>query len=209
MTHPTRAQMHKTRSDRAKSAFQYHEIVESESDPLRGRWLIGDRGKAGGNCWAEIACMAHKTLYVGGDIGPLVFAYGPDNYIARVHWMGQMEMPDRYFREKASIGTRGGAGGAGMIEEWNISAALDDLSDLVQMEREEPEVEAQTVDAMEEELRDAILASDDQGTFEVYDLLNRYGHWEACAHFGMVPTTRVYQTHAALHRLSQLLRAQE
>jgi len=195
----SRREMCEKRSQQAHKAFANHQIIKEDREA--GRWLLGPNGETG-NCWCEVACLEPTKLYVGGDIGPLIFAYGPKNPVARVLWLSRersdadpVPMPDDYFMEKAIIGMCGDA----MIREWVNEIARADLADLVEDEEDQGVAED-----MRDEI-DAAIGMEDRT--EVYELLNRYGHWEACQYFGMFATTRVFQSFAAIHRLGILLRA--
>ena len=195
----SRREMMEEHSKGAHQAYLTHGFIEKH--PEQGRWIIGPGG-AYGNLWTDIACLAGNKLYVGGDMGPLVFAYGPVHPVARVLWLAKerspadpVPKPDGYFMEKATIGMCA----HDMVYEWNDDAALSDLADLLEDEEDEDIRES-----MGEDIRSSIRCNDRQA---VYDDLSRYGH-DDCDYFGMFPRTRVFQAYAAIHRLGLLLRAE-
>jgi hypothetical protein len=179
------------------SQYEKHQIVSHDDVS----WVIGPEGKLG-NCWCEIRALKGRSLIVHGDIGPVMFAYGPRNAKARVRWMGECKSAaDRYFVEKASIGRE-------TLQRWNSDAAVDDI---VEMLTEHYAEEGMT-DEGRELIEDVRLTP---GIYEgsscethLTEMLMENGFQDYifdCGGFGYVPSPRMFHSHAALARLVHLL----
>lgn len=189
----------------ARNAFATHQI-RRESD---GRWVIMRPDELPGRWrseyWTEIICTYGRGLYVDGDIDPVTFRHGPENFLARVEWMAHRTSAwDAYFREKACIGS-GGRGSETNLRHFDRQVAIYDIGQLRQEAKEEGSM---AVSHALGRVHEAILC--DEITHEdVGRELYRAGHdiWEHADYVGIVPSTRMFYVHAALQRLHHLLRA--
>jgi hypothetical protein len=183
----TREKFYKDQEEVSLSAFAAHTITKSGD----GRWVIQDNGSS--ILWAEIICTHGRGLYVDGDIEPVVFRYGPDDFHSRVAWMGSRPHAwDSYFREKASIGMSG----RDAIEVWNPEIALSDFREWLK----ESECADRSVDDVV-----AILGRDCTRDDFLREAENVNVDMETFYDMGAVPSVRMFHAHAALQRLVTLL----
>lgn len=54
--------------------------------------------------WVTISTTDGGQLIVAGDVGPMVFAYGPKGLLSKISWIGGTEDVGYYVAQKASIG---------------------------------------------------------------------------------------------------------
>jgi hypothetical protein len=193
----------------AATAYADHQIRESQE----GRWVIMRPSVGGkgwdGVYWTEILCTYGNGLYVDGDIEPVVFRYGPEDPLARVHWMAHRKHAwDVYFREKAGIGT----GGRDLLQRFDPDIAKGDLEELIEELRDGRDLSdlpAETIrqmDAVRDDAIGALRFDEDTTPEDVCRELYRVGLWEECEGLGMVPSSRMFYAHAALQRLYHLLK---
>jgi len=164
-------------------------------------------------CWTEIIALAGDGLFVGGDIGPVVFRYGPKDPVSRVHWMGRRAgANDSYFVEKATIGM----GGPQFVREWRADVASEDLdehiaelrSDIETARSEHDEKLEHHIQGYIEQLEDLKTGLDDSSFDTFHRDLYETDVFDGgdLPTMGCVPSSRMYNVHAALARLSFLLR---
>jgi hypothetical protein len=198
-----------------KRDFATHQIHSRSSDDpdTCTRWLLYPKSAKGWEhaCWTEVIALAGGGLFVGGDIGCVVFRYGPKHPVARVRWMANtLGASDGYFREKASIGMTG----KGLIRDWLPDVAIDDLKDLEaeffeDLEEEDDEGRAKAEKTVER-IRDIYeFGLDDSSDAEVHRALYDLDIYDELPGIGYVPAPRLYTAHAALQRLSSLLAAEQ
>lgn len=179
----------------AQETFARH-VIREESE---GRWLIEDPEHPA-NCWTEVICTYGKGLYVDGDIEPVVFRYGPEHPLARVSWMASREHAwDRYFREKATIGS----GARADLDYWSRKVAAADIDEIIMIGAKDEALNREEWDALRE-ARDS-LKLDSFSRDDMCSVLYEIGMWEDCSSVGIVPSTRLFHAHAALQRLYALL----
>jgi len=145
----------------------------------------------------DIICLGTSgSLFVGGDIGPVVFAYGPGNFEQRISWVGHRPPPDHYVASKASIGT----GQGGRAERDADLARVEILEILEEEARNDPEFDKK---AALEELQVAMSYLSDSFDLFYYELPEEY--YETLEGVGEHISSRVIFAHAAVHRLWQLI----
>jgi len=188
-----------------KHAFERH-LIRKESE---GRWLLMRPHKDGwddpdrrwdSNMWTEVICLEGEGLYVGGDIGHIIFRYGPRGYEERVFWLGRKPAWDSYVQQKASIGMGGDRHG---VTEWDGRAAREDLLH----EREELQAQAgdgERIEGALDAIDDAVNAIED-GPEEVYRHLMSDPCFDEPPNIGMVVSSRLIYVMGALNRLCDLL----
>lgn len=117
--------------------FANHQITKRSE----GRWLIQrphkDQWDDPERRWdwtmaAEIICLRTNALYVGGDIFPVLFGYGPQDHMARIRWMGRCDDITYYVQQKVSIGMHGL-----LDHHFDTEEAESDLRDLIQQRIEQ------------------------------------------------------------------------
>jgi hypothetical protein len=132
--------------------FGKHEIVE-RSDRV---FLLQQRHEDGGwdgNLWTEVFVGFHGAIYVGGDIGPVTFAYGPKDIRQRIAWIGGNNDVSYYVAQKASIGSRRGSGS----RHFDENQARKDIHEMVASLFEGLDLEQ---DEVVEHLEDYVLRCD-------------------------------------------------
>lgn len=191
----------KTRLDRllqdCQKAFEKH-VITKTSDR---RWLIQRLHEDGVPDWtfaAEIICTEGGGIYVGGDIFPMIFAYGPKDPLERLYWIGTCRDIDYYVAQKARIGL-----GAELCEEWDSDIAHAELKERMRDDSREYEVKNQ--DAYE-----CALETSEHESFMNY-VVDAFGvgAYEWVGSLGNVVSGRVVCAHAAVSRLCQLLDAEK
>lgn len=109
----------------AWQAFEKHEIREASE---RHWWIQRkEEGRWCSEFHTEILCLSYSAqIFVGGDISPIVFAYGPNDVHARLMWMGKVR-PDisYYVAQKARIGS------GHPLRSWDEGVARGDILELL------------------------------------------------------------------------------
>jgi len=218
---------------REKYLRQAHERVQEEytrhmiAEESPGRWLLKKPRSSGRGdwddpakrwewaTWTEVICLHGQGILVDGDIEPVVFRFGPGHPESRVHWMGQRKNAwDHYFREKATIGM-GGRGFGTCLEEWRPEIATCDVEREIEFLIDGNPISElmprtiKTIDALRDDVIGGLRFDEwTQGEFcrELYRALD---DCEDLGRYGTVPSWRMFTAHAALARLSTLLRERE
>jgi hypothetical protein len=115
----------------ARAAFAEHVLRCNGVDPHGlDRWCAArHRDSHWDSAYSfEAVCLRNRSLYVGGDIDHVVFAYGPADAIGRLAWIAGAR--GEYLREKASIG-----GSSGLVD-WEREVAEHDLATILGDEQE-------------------------------------------------------------------------
>lgn len=184
--------------DRARKAYANHRIVKEET----GRWLLG--GPTGSGYWFEVVVLAGGRLLFHGDTSPVIFArYHPSETLSpdllaveTVGWMASRSRPDdRYFLEKAKIGTEAEE----LIFREDEEALREEISQLIQEEKEAGHLSVAKDLSRVREMVESDNFSEVQR--EIYDLL---GDAERIPRGQVVSSGMVY-AHAGLQRLFSLL----
>lgn len=193
MTEPSRAQRHlEMHRDRAAKAFANH-VITKQSDR---RWLLQRMHADGRPDWTmagEVIALEGSAIYVGGDIDHVLFAYGPEDPIARLRWMGECKDLGYYVAQKARIGT-----GRELVDLWDEDVAREQLIEYLEDGAERVVDKGELDYALEAETRE-----------HFYDRACKAlgcDAWEVVGHVGQVLAPRVIYAHAALARLCSLLR---
>ena len=188
---------------RAIQAFDSHEIRE------RGgrHFSVMRRHEDGGwtsNMGAEIFVGFWGTIYVGGDIGPVVYAYGPKDIRARIAWMGAHTDVAYYVAQKASIGTRSGNG----MKVWSQEDMFLDVKD--HLANYEEDHGAEPSGELKEAIEDFLHYPPESQDLAIHHFCERLNYDDAEVFLRMGETTDpdVYYTWAALRRLHLLLLAE-
>lgn len=180
-----------------KSYFDRHEIISRG-----GRWWCcrqPDTGSLGFDVYVD----HWGGILVDGDFEGLRFAYSNAPPIGRVHWIGSARTGcpgiTRYEMEKASIGT-----GHDAVWTYNADAAVVDLREIAEECDEELAEEPDgpggaEILALAEEAGDL---TQEQMMTELMEI--DPDAWELDV--GIIPTDRVLYAHAAIARLSELLK---
>jgi len=108
-------------AQRARNTFANH-VITKESDR---RWLLQQIHADGKPDWtlaAEIICLENNAIYFGGDWDSIVFAYGPQDPISRLLWIGRCTDIDYYVAQKAKVGIRGASS-----DVWDSDVATEGL----------------------------------------------------------------------------------
>lgn len=213
----------------ATQAYEEHVIRElPEGMRCDGRWVIQRMGKVRGQpkrgtwdhpYWTEIVCLQGGMIYVGGDINPVVFAYGPRSFEGRVRWMGSRKSgADSYLLEKAVIGT-----GRETVYTYSPQQAAEDIQWLIRDQKAERETERQVLgegEAEDKQLRRRVELLE----LALEEVDDRHGMMETLmespddsglydvvieSDIGEVPAARVFYAWAALRRLCHLLDQQK
>ena len=163
-----------------------------------GRWLLQRPHEGGGWDWtfaAEVIALAGGALYVGGDIDHMIYAYGPKDPIARVHWLGALTDLGYYVAQKARIRM---CRARDTVDEWDSATAHEELRAHVAENPEELENEEALEEACAQETREMFLN-------HATKALEGHDAWETVAEMGERLSPAVIYSHAALARLSRLL----
>ncbi len=172
-------------SEQIRADYATHQLAEWRS----GRWYLKKPDTI--NLWAEVFTLRYGGLLVDGDGGSVIFRASDHTAPARrVAWMASRDSADdRYFVEKASIGS----GGRDRVMRFDSVVAVADLHELVD---EEPDVRG----VIDEFNSDSSSARED-----MCEALSEIGLWEEAGDVGMVPTWAMFHAHAVLQRLHCLL----
>jgi len=176
-----------------QQAFVKH-VITKTSDR---RWLIQrlyDDGKPDWTYAAEIICTEGNGIFVGGDIYPMIFAYGPKDPVERLYWMGTSTDIGYYVAQKAAIGM-----GRRITEEWNSDVAHFEVKKHMAAAPEDYPILDQ--DAFE----DAMQTSDHESFMDYMVKACGNAVYEWIDNVGMVLTGTVICAHAAITRLCELL----
>lgn len=197
-----RAYLSRTVKDAEKS-FATH-IITKRSE---GRWLLQRIHKDGRPEWtfaAEVIALENNALFVGGDIDHVVFAYGPPDPVRRVHWMGMCNDLEYYVEQKAKIGSANGA----RTERWVADVMKEELEAFRQQLREE-EFDDEDVDdyAYQEALNSYEQSEFLNAATEAFSKIP--DAWESYGGMGLVLSPTIIYAHAALKRLSTILRDED
>ncbi len=204
-----RKQQHELILEQSKESFAKHQI--RKADEQGGRWLLQRRYRDDTG-WdssyaVEIVALWGGMLYVGGDIGPIIFAYGPGKkHRGLVRWMGECTDLRYYVAQKAKIGMSGYD-----LTSFDHEAAMGDLRDrLEDLKRDDDEGYDKEIQdfqhlidnnrrwhSSESELHEAIL--EELGS-DWFSDMNPVGH---------VLKASVYYAHAALAKLCAIWRHEE
>lgn len=180
----------------SKKVFENH-VLTKESDRS---WLLQIIHKDGKPDWtyaAEIICLEGGSIYVGGDIGSMIFSYGPKDPLERLRWLGHCTDIGYYVVQKARIGM----GDDHFVEEWDSDVARYEVKERM---KDDPE----TYVVKDEDYLTNALDAEDRSEF-MDCLAKAFGSnaWEWIGETGMVTTWRVTHAHAAIARLCQILDA--
>ena len=169
-----------------KEAFAHHQILEQTPHSWVLQELRPDR-------WMEVVSLAGGKILAHGDYDPIVFAYGPRDPVAKVHWIGKDTL-SHYVIEKAQIGS-----GQHVIE-WNPTLAQQELSDYMR-----------AIDEEDHPGRAAEYQTVIEAGWETEEELHRliYDFDTDPPDFGRQPTSSLYMAWGILNRLSGLLAGKE
>jgi hypothetical protein len=200
----TSADMIRDTRELATRAFERH-VITRRTDRSWVLQRIHEDGRPESTYATEVIALELRGLYVGGDIAPVIFGGGGRHPVGTVYWMGECNDLGHYVREKASIGL----GGAQMVDRWERELAGDDLRSWIEERREEADDESAIVDD-EHALHLAFNADNEREFFDhACEALGGGDAWEAVSGMGVTLDARVIYAHAALARLSVLLREEE
>lgn len=174
----------------ARSLFVGHEIV-SRGD----RWWCCKHPKTGFFGF-DVYADNWGGLMVGGELEYIRFAFISWIPINRVHWIGFCDGISSYDIDKAMCGS-----GYDRVWEFSLGAAVEDLR-MAADEQDFDDVDTIKLRALAEE------AEADSGMTR-YDLMSSLMEFDPDAWewpVGMRPADRVILAHAAVTRLSELLR---
>lgn len=196
---------HKLRSD-AERAFSGHQIAHRTEGRYR---LAPTQNVCPGFGSVDVLLGFSGALYVGGDTSTVAFAYGPEDYRARIAWIGGTNDVGYYVTQKAEIGTRSGIGVWAKV--FDPAVATHELAELIE-ERvallEDHELDPSEVDALTDLLESDLSEYDEGGAMFARELCERIDDgWEF--EIGMVTRPSIYFAWAAVRRLHLLLLAEE
>lgn len=214
----------------ARRAFAHHQIREQTDrswllrrpywgKPEKKRYMTQADAAGEPTGWdsafsTEVICGRHGDLIVNGDIAVVVFAHGPADPRARVHWMGERyvgDYVDCYLMEKAAIGMTSGL--SDVIERFDIDAARRDIEGWLSDEphrcrvrpwREPYRCRACLLRNVLDDLDDLGIGFGHEGLVRyLVDVLG-YDYMDGRFDVGRTPAPRVIYAHAALRRLCEL-----
>ena len=197
--------------EQAKAEYAQHQIRKRSE----GRWLLQKPHVEGGwrsEFFTEVISLAGGALYVGGDIGHVIFAYygdKPANHEAKMRWMGEHSDFGYYVHQKACIGT-----GSEAINTYEAEAGrqqlLDWRQDYLQQLADEREAFGEDDDDEREPVLDTIAGlldwQPDDPSVVMHTLYDECPNFMQDRYeFGTVIAPRLFFAHAALRRLCALL----
>jgi hypothetical protein len=205
-----RKEQHELLVELSTQAFERHVIRKSDEDG--GRWLLQRRYKddTGWDSvyFTEVIVLHGGKIYVGGDITPVVFAYGPaKNPRDTVRWMGECKDLGHYVAQKAAIGMTDY-----LITEYSHEAAMETLRDwekeLQEQQKEDP---SQDTEEEIENLKD-IFEDNRRYQYSEVEMVEKIhetmGSDWLCdrRRFGHILKPAVYYAHAAMAKLCAIWR---
>ena len=189
----------------ALKSYERHTL--HKRDDAGGRWILCrhyEDGSIDGCYFTEVISLAGGALYVGGDIGPVVFAhYSPskpaeaEGHRGKVRWMGRRDQCCSYVHEKSRIG---------LGDNGKLTTSWD--SDLAAVQIEEELNENPDIDEEEaEELQKLIeMCRSGSSAEEIWFTAYSDGTQDFLySHLGEHVSSRVVYAWAALRKLDELL----
>lgn len=180
-----------------RQSFSSHQLVE-ETDRS---WVMRPSGQTGIS-WVEIVYLRDGSLLVHGDIGPVIFSYGPRDPVACLSWVARSTDSLRYMAEKACIGT-----GSEVIIGTDVDVAEYDVRELLEALADEGSEDER--EAMEDALNSFLGFSGDvdQLRRELYE--NCELEAETVCEIGKCYKTRLHFALCAVERLWSILEGRE
>lgn len=175
----------------SSQAFKDHQMKEVGP----GHWYLSRKD---GQYWTHIVCMG-PGIVVWGDIDGVIYSGGPADPVSKVHWLANAH--GRYLKEKATIGMSHVG-----VERFDVDIAIEDLEECLKEAKENEKTDDAT--ALKEaidNLRCGLLP--DRVLSDLHDEIS--DSWEWLGDIGRVVDPRVFYTHAAVKRLSDLLESEE
>lgn len=185
--------------DELTARFSDHQIRRRASGERFAHWDLWRRrdDKWSVNLRSSIVAQP-GILVVYGDYYPTMFRGGGDDPVGQVKWMCLPSPGDRYFTEKATIGT-----GRSAVWSFDPDDAIEDLRELIA--REEDDGDRSVVEACRRGIEAAHY-----GPSEMFAEIQRgySGCMEVFSCLGERPSAQVCFAWGAIRRLAQLLDAE-